>query len=137
MFKCISDVMELSKSDLEKIGSLGIHRFNDSESARLLIQALKKKGFNIREEEKKEEEPLEIVPTVSLELLEKTGQFLIVYQNGVQEYLSADKIVTLVPDDLRALLNIPLKNDSNNEMGEFVKDEMHRQLDGLVKLVVS
>ncbi|KAI3783313.1 hypothetical protein L1987_42391 [Smallanthus sonchifolius] len=130
-FKCISDVMELSNIDLQKIVSLGIDIFNDSESARLLIQALKKKVFNVHEEEKKEEEPLEVIPIVSWELLGKTGQFLITYQNGVQEYLSADRIVTLVPDDMRALLKIPLKNDSNDQMGEFVKDAMHRQLDGL------
>ncbi|KAI3774058.1 hypothetical protein L1987_48601 [Smallanthus sonchifolius] len=134
MFKCISDLMELSKSDLEKIVSLGIDRFNNSQSARLLIQALKKKGFNVREEEKKEEEPLVIVPIFSWELLGKPRQFLIVYQNGVQEYLSADRIVTLVSNDLGALLKIPLKNDSNNEMGEFVKDAMHRQLDSLSSL---
>ncbi|KAI3825507.1 hypothetical protein L1987_06997 [Smallanthus sonchifolius] len=95
IFKCISDVMELSNSDLERIVSLGIDRFNDSGSARLLLQALKKRGFNVREEEKKEEEPLETIPIVSWELLRMTGQFLIIYQNGVQEYLSADRIVTL------------------------------------------
>ncbi|KAI3810984.1 hypothetical protein L1987_20697 [Smallanthus sonchifolius] len=108
-----------------------VELFNDSESARLLIQALKKKGFNVREEEKKEEELLEIVPIVSWEQHGKTGKFLIVYQNGVQEYLSADRIVTLVLDDLRAILKIPLKNDSNNEIGEFIKDAMHRQLGSL------
>ncbi|KAI3786576.1 hypothetical protein L1987_40349 [Smallanthus sonchifolius] len=129
MFKCISDVMELSKSNLERIVSLGIDRFNDSEGARQLIQARKKRGFSVREEEKKEEEPLETIPIVSWQLLGKTGQFLIIYQNGVQKYLSVDRIVTLVPNDLRALLMIPLKNDSNDQMGEFVKDAMHRQLD--------
>ncbi|KAI3808170.1 hypothetical protein L1987_24116 [Smallanthus sonchifolius] len=90
MFKCISDVMELSNSDLEKIVSLGIDRFNDSESARLLIRVLKER-----------------------------------------EYLSVDRIITLVPDDLRALLKIPLNNDSNDQMGEYVKDAMHKQLDSL------
>ncbi|KAI3821679.1 hypothetical protein L1987_09248 [Smallanthus sonchifolius] len=77
MFKCISDVMELSKSDLEKNVSLCIDRFNESESARLLIQALKKRGFSVREEEKKEEEPFETVPILdslsSLESSEEEG----------------------------------------------------------------
>ncbi|KAI3825230.1 hypothetical protein L1987_06708 [Smallanthus sonchifolius] len=129
MFKCISDIMELSNSDLEKIVSLGIERLTNSESARLLIHVIKERGFSVREEEKKERDPLEIIPIVSWELLGKTGKFLIIYQNGVQEYLSADRIITLVPDDLRALLKIPLRNDSNDQMGEYVKDAMHKQLD--------
>ncbi|KAI3798048.1 hypothetical protein L1987_33315 [Smallanthus sonchifolius] len=106
---------KLPNSDLRKIVSLGIDRFNDSERVRLMIQALTKKGFNVYEEKEKEEEPLEVIPIVSCELLGKIGQFLITYQNGVQEYLSADRIVTLVPDDLKALLKIPLKNDSNDK----------------------
>ncbi|KAI3798041.1 hypothetical protein L1987_33307 [Smallanthus sonchifolius] len=58
--------------DLRKIVSLGIDRFNDSERVRLLLQALKKKGFSVYEEKEKEEEPLEVIPTVSCELLGKT-----------------------------------------------------------------
>ncbi|KAI3813747.1 hypothetical protein L1987_18479 [Smallanthus sonchifolius] len=98
-----------------RITSLGIARFNDNESSRLLILALKKRGFNVYEEEKKEEEPLQIIPILSWELLGKIWQFVITYQNGIQEYLPIDKIVTLVPNDLKALLKIPLKNGDGDE----------------------
>ncbi|KAI3742611.1 hypothetical protein L1987_60300 [Smallanthus sonchifolius] len=67
------------------------HHFLDS----CRKKALKKKGFSVYEEKKKEEEPLEIIPIISWELIGKIGQFIITYKNGVQEYLSADRIVTL------------------------------------------
>ncbi|KAI3827017.1 hypothetical protein L1987_01078 [Smallanthus sonchifolius] len=91
--------------------SLGVDRFNESESSRILIEALKQRCFTGYEPKKVEEESLEVIPIISWELLSKTEQFIITYQNGVQKYLSADKIVTLVLDDLRALLKIPLKNE--------------------------
>ncbi|KAI3825364.1 hypothetical protein L1987_06847 [Smallanthus sonchifolius] len=113
-FKCISDVMELPDLDLQKIKSLEVDRFNESESSRMFIEALKQRGFTGYEQKEVEEEPLEVIPIISWELMSKTEQFIITYQNGVQEYLSADRIVTLVPNDLRALLKIHLKNESND-----------------------
>ncbi|KAI3815355.1 hypothetical protein L1987_15020 [Smallanthus sonchifolius] len=107
--------MELSNSDIQKIVSLCINRFNNSERARLLIQALKKKGFNVHEEEKMEEVPLEIIPIVSRELLGKTGQFLTTYQNGVHEYLSADRIVTLHLDGLSSSSSSSSENTQGDE----------------------
>ncbi|KAI3815513.1 hypothetical protein L1987_15184 [Smallanthus sonchifolius] len=129
-FKCISEVMKLPHSDVQKIMSLGIDRYNESESANRLIEALKLKGFS-RYEKKKvvDDDPIEIISIVSWELLSKMMKFLITYQNGVQEYLSADRIVTRVLTDLQALIGFPLKNESNDKFGDFMIDLIHRKLE--------
>ncbi|KAI3825246.1 hypothetical protein L1987_06727 [Smallanthus sonchifolius] len=101
-FKCISDIMKFPDSDLQKITSLGIDKYNENESAKRLIEALNK--------------------------IEK---FVITYQNGVQEYLSAGRIVTLVHVDLQVLLKFHLKNEVNDKLGDFVIDVMHRQMEDL------
>ncbi|KAI3774180.1 hypothetical protein L1987_48725 [Smallanthus sonchifolius] len=80
-YKCISDVMELPDSDLQKITGLRIDRFNENESSKMLIKVLKQRGFIVYEENKVQEEPLEIVHIVTWELLSKTEQFIITYHN--------------------------------------------------------
>ncbi|KAI3704325.1 hypothetical protein L1987_74543 [Smallanthus sonchifolius] len=113
--------MELPYSDLQKIMSLDIDRHNESESAKILIEALKLKGLSGYEMKKVvDEDPIEMIPIISWELLSKIEKFVITYQNGVQEYLSGDRIVTLVPTDLQALVNFPPKNESKDKLGEFV-----------------
>ncbi|KAI3775835.1 hypothetical protein L1987_45589 [Smallanthus sonchifolius] len=125
-------VTELPDSDLQKIMSLGIDRYNESESAKILIEALKLKGLSGYEMKKVvDEDHIEIIPIVSWELLSKIEKFVITYQNGVQEYLSVDRIVTLVHAYLQALVNIPLKNEFIDKLGEFVTSMIHRQLEDL------
>ncbi|KAI3824935.1 hypothetical protein L1987_06408 [Smallanthus sonchifolius] len=75
-FKCMSDVMELPDSDRQKIVSLRIDRYNENDSDITLIEALKIKGFTIYERKKVvDDDPLEIIPIVSWELLRKMECF--------------------------------------------------------------
>ncbi|KAI3825003.1 hypothetical protein L1987_06478 [Smallanthus sonchifolius] len=92
---------QLTPPTTEKLTSLGVDRFNENESAKRLMKALKFKGYTGYEANK----------------------------NGVKEYISTDRIVTLVPDDLKALLRIPLKNEANDEVGDFLIKTMERKLE--------
>ncbi|KAI3744936.1 hypothetical protein L1987_58034 [Smallanthus sonchifolius] len=114
-YKCISDVMKLPDTDLQKIASLGVNRNTEHDSVVNLIKALKMRGFTgFEREEKIENTHVEHIIIMSWEYLNKMEKFLITFQNGQSETLTAERL-----------------NDSNDPFGDYVVNLIKKRLEDL------
>ncbi|KAI3744941.1 hypothetical protein L1987_58039 [Smallanthus sonchifolius] len=114
-YKCISDVMKLPDTDLQKIASLGVNRNTEHDSVVNLIKALKMRGFTgFEREEKIENTHVEHIIIMSWEYLNKMEKFLITFQNGQSETLTTERL-----------------NDSNDPFGDYVVNLIKKRLEDL------
>ncbi|KAI3774540.1 hypothetical protein L1987_49098 [Smallanthus sonchifolius] len=90
-----------------------------------------RKPTRFERKEQVDDTPIEHTPTVSWEYLSKMERFIITFQNGKSETLFVDRLVSLVPDDLQALIDLPLINELKYLFGDYVIELIKRKLEDL------